>query len=102
MHRLLQLGTLMLLFAALAVPLFELFDRWDAPGVGSDTEMGVFALVLVCCLVLLVAKLIAGSFGKLSRSSALLQRGGKALNSVRRLTADSLLIPPQFPPPLRI
>jgi hypothetical protein len=67
-RRLLQLGVLLLSLAALLTPLVELFDRWDPPGPpASDTELSVFALIFLLCLILLVSKLIA----TLSRQSAL-------------------------------
>ena len=59
MRRLLQFGTVLLMITAFIVPLFELFDTWDGPGLANDTEYAVFALVLGICLVLLVCKLLA-------------------------------------------
>ena len=60
MRRLLQFGAVMMLIAAF-FPLFELFDRWDAPGISNDTEFGVLALVLALCLVLAVLLIAARS-----------------------------------------
>jgi hypothetical protein len=57
-RRLLQFGMVLLLLA-LFMPLQEVFDRWDAPGLSNDTEFTFFALVLTICLVLVVCKLIA-------------------------------------------
>ena len=59
MRRLLQLGTVLLLIAAFIVPLFELFDTWDGPGLSNDTEYTVYAFVFGICLVLLVCKLLS-------------------------------------------
>jgi hypothetical protein len=69
MKRLLQFGTVMLLFAAFIVPLMEFFDHWDAPGLSNDTEYAIYALVFAICLVLLVCKLISSgalNFGFIS------------------------------------
>lgn len=55
----LQLGLVLLLMATFLTPIAELFDRWDAPGLGNDTEFPLFLFVLFICLVLLVAKLIS-------------------------------------------
>lgn len=51
--------TLLLLITGLVSPVAELFDRWDPPGLGNDTELPVFALVLLLSLVLLVCRLMA-------------------------------------------
>jgi hypothetical protein len=56
---LLQLGLILLLMATFLTPIAELFDRWDAAGLGNDTEFPLFLFVLFICLVLLVAKLIS-------------------------------------------
>ena len=58
MRRLLQLGTFLLLLAVVLAPIFEFFDSWDGPGLGNDTEMAVFGLVLLLCLVLAVCKVL--------------------------------------------
>lgn len=91
----------MILVAAF-VPMLELFDYWDKPGLSNDTEYGVFGLVLTICLVLLVGKLIS--------SRALLL----GFTSVRVLLPDSrekpddtghssiLVVPPRFFAPLLI
>ena len=59
MRRLLQFGTVLLMIAAFIVPLLELFDTWDGPGLANDTEYAVFAFVFGICLVLLVCKRLA-------------------------------------------
>jgi len=59
MNPLLQLGTFLFVLATLFAPLAECFDRWDPPGLFSDTEFAVFALVCMLCLVLLVSRLIS-------------------------------------------
>jgi hypothetical protein len=35
----------MLILVAFITPLIEFFDSWDPPGIGSDTEQTVFALI---------------------------------------------------------
>jgi hypothetical protein len=59
MRRLLQFGTLFFVLVTLLAPLAECFDRWDAPGIGNDTEFAVFFLIFALCLVLLVSKLVS-------------------------------------------
>jgi hypothetical protein len=63
MKRVLQLGTLMLL-ATVFMPLEELFDCWDEPGLANDTEFALFAFALAICLVLLVCILVASGILK--------------------------------------
>ena len=58
MRRIFQIGTLLLLIAVFLAPMLELFDRWDAPGPGNDTEMAVFCIVLLLCLLLAACTLI--------------------------------------------
>ena len=45
MRRLLQFGTLFFVLVTFLAPLAECFDRWDAPGIGNDTEFAVFFLI---------------------------------------------------------
>lgn len=52
MRRLLQCVTFFFVLVAL-------FARWDAPGISNDTELAVFALVFLLCLVFLVSRLIS-------------------------------------------
>lgn len=49
----------MLLLSVVITPVLEYFDRWDLPGLSSDTEFAIFALVLIVCLLLAVCKLLA-------------------------------------------
>lgn len=63
MKRLLQFVSLMLL-VTMVMPLDELFDQWDEPGLANDTEFPLFAFVLAICLVLLVCTLIAAGILK--------------------------------------
>jgi hypothetical protein len=58
MKRLLQLGTLMLLIGV-CMPIQEIFDCWDEPGIANDSEFAFFAFAVAFCLVLLVCFLIA-------------------------------------------
>lgn len=59
MRRLLQFATITFVLVTLLAPLLELFDRWDAAGLSNDTEFACFAVVLLLCLVLLVARAVA-------------------------------------------
>ena len=92
----------MLILAAFLIPILEFFDRWDTPGLGNDTEMGVFFLVLFLCLVLLVSKLIACLFGRLLWITNLLPRRERTSRVVDQILSRIIFIPPQSPPPLRI
>jgi len=56
---LLQIGVVLLLVAAFLTPVAELLDRWDTAGLGNDTELPLFLLVLLLCLTLLVARLVS-------------------------------------------
>ncbi len=55
----LRVGTFVLLLSVFLAPTFELFDRWDAPGLCNDTEMAVFGLVLLLCLALAVWEIVS-------------------------------------------
>ncbi|MDE3103576.1 MAG: hypothetical protein KGK08_00235 [Acidobacteriota bacterium] len=59
MKRLLTLVTLLLATMALVMPLLECFDRWDPPGLASDSEFPLFLIVLFVALVLLTVAVIA-------------------------------------------
>ena len=102
MRRLLQFGTLILILAAILPPLFECFDRWDGPGLGNDTEMGLFFIVFFICLALVVCKLIASIAGRMSFISVLLPRWDH-LESLRdRIDSEGIFVPPQLLTSLRI
>ena len=99
--RLLQFGTLMLLWAAFLTPLVEFFDRWDPPGPSNDTEMAVFGFIFALCLVLLVCNLIAALATVISFiviPHVLLSRG----SPIQRSRIFSILVLPPTSPPLRI
>ena len=84
------------------VPLLELFDRWDAPGLSNDTEYGIFAFVFAICLVLLVGRLIACgalNFGFLSCRVLLHEDRAKASKAGH---TSIFAVPPLFVLPLRI
>ena len=102
MRRLLQFGSFMLILVALLTPLSAYFDQWDPPSLGDDTEMTVFALVLVLCLLLLVCRLVA----LFSVPITLLLRSGhardQAASTWNRMVLPVIFIPPQSPSPLRI
>ena len=57
-RRLFQLGTMLLLLTVFLAPVFEFFDRWDAPGLNNDVEMAVFSVVLLLSLLLAACTLI--------------------------------------------
>ncbi len=58
MRRIFQLGTILLLLTVFLAPVFEFFDRWDAPGLNNDTEMAVFSFILLLSLLLAACTLI--------------------------------------------
>jgi hypothetical protein len=100
--RLLQIGALLLTLATLLAPISEALDRWDPPGLGNDTEMGVFALILVLCLLLVVSRACS-----LLRQVVLLiaSRGGLPGQHCSAAFASSFFgfgIVPEPSPPLRI
>lgn len=101
MKRLLQLGTFVLILAALLTPIVEFFDRWDPPGPEDDTEMAVFGFIVVMCLVLLVCKLTASMASLISLVvvAALRQNEHSPLQAIRSFASVVL---PQISPPLRI
>lgn len=100
-RRLLQLGTVMLLLAVF-MPIEEVFDQWDTPGLANDTEFAVFTIVFALCLVLLVSTLIAGGllrFGLICLRSFQCQE--KARN-IEPAETSVWAVPPLSLGPLRI
>ena len=99
--RLLQLGFLLLMVATFAPPIGECFDRWDAPGLSNDTEFALFLVVLLICLVLVVAMLVA--LGALKRQfvSRLVPLRMVSLIESSVWVMPSR-VPPHSTPPLRI
>jgi hypothetical protein len=93
----------MLLLSTFLSPMLEFFDRWDPPGPGNDTEMAVFGLILVLCLVLLVCKLTASLAGLVSFIFVFRHSLSRGL-PVRRTSSvvTRFFVPPLFPPRLRI
>ena len=102
MRRLLQFGSLVLILVAITTPISAFFDRWDPPSLGDDTEMTVFALVVVLCLLLVVCRLIAAFMAPLTW----LCRRELDWDDVARIwnrIADAILfVPPQSASRLRI
>jgi len=99
---LLQFGTLMLLLSTFLSPMLEFFDRWDPPGPGNDTEMAVFGLILVLCLVLLVCKLTASLAGLVPFIFVFRHFLSCGLPVRPSSVVTRFFVPPLFPPPLRI
>jgi hypothetical protein len=91
-----------MLLIALFMPLQEVFDRWDMPGLTNDTEFAVFALAVTMCLVLLVSKLIASGVLKVAM---ILIRAMLPAETQSHLEAGPrfvFLIPPLLLVPLRV
>lgn len=90
------------MLVAFVTPFFELFDRWDAPGLDNDTETGVFCVVVLICLVLLVCKTIqvlTTSVSFTALDSAIWYAQDSGLNHV---VSSRIFIPPQRLTPLKI
>lgn len=101
MRRVLQLGFLLLMIATFVAPIAECFDRWDAPGLGNDTEFAFFFFVFLICLVLVVAMLVA--LGALSRQFVSRLVPLRVAFLIETLDwVMPLPIPPHSSPPLRI
>lgn len=84
------------------IPLLEIFDRWDAPGLSNDTEYAVFAFILTLCLLLLVCKLIASAALKIGFISCRVFLLDDTAKPVEVGHAFVFAIPPLFVLPLRI
>jgi len=92
----------MLLIGAFIVPLIEIFDQWDAPGLSNDTEYGIYALVFAICLALVVCKLISSGalkFGFISRRVFFHNDTAKPVEEGHTFI---FAVPPLFDLPLRI
>lgn len=101
MRRLLQFGVLFLSLAAFLTPLIEFFDRWDPPGPGNDTELAVFGLILILCLILLVSKLVASLDKLIERIMLFRIQTPRMVLSPERFYFTGL-VTPHSSPPLRI
>jgi hypothetical protein len=101
MNRVLQLGTLMPL-ATVFMPLEELFDSWDEPGLANDTEFALFAFALAICLVLLICTLIAAGMLKVYMLS--LRAIQRAQTAIHHEAGHTFIfaVPPLSLVPLRI
>lgn len=97
----LQLGFLLLMLTTFVAPVFESFDRWDAPGLGNDTEFALFLFVFLLCLVLVVAMLVAFDALKMRFVSRLVPLSMRTLFE-RLLCVLPAPVPPHSSPPLRI
>jgi heme O synthase-like polyprenyltransferase len=84
------------------IPLLEIFDRWDAPGLSNDTEYAIFAFVLTLCLLLLVCKLIASAALKIGFISCRAFLRDDRAKPVEARHTFVFAIPPLFVLPLRI
>ena len=102
MRRLLQFGSFVLILAAIATPICAFFDRWDPPSLGDDTEMTVFALVVVLCLLLVVCRLIAAFMAPLTLLCKRELDWDEIASMWSCVANTTLFVPPQSPSPLRI
>jgi hypothetical protein len=84
------------------IPLLELFDRWDAPGLSNDTEFAVFAFIFAICLVVLLCKLLACDLLKFGFILwRILLREDRA-RPIEATPTSLFAVPPLFVLPLRI
>lgn len=102
MRRLLQAGTFLLVLSAFISPLLEYFDRWDSPGLSNDTELALFAVLVVLCLVLLLSLLISRRAADVAMSTERVpfEADGSAMIMSARKTA--FVVQPMSSPPLLI
>lgn len=91
----------MLLFAVL-MPMEEVFDQWDRPGLANDTEFAAFTIVFAICLVLLVCTLVASGILWLSSMCLGLSEDTETARSSDVGEITVWLVPPLSPGPLRI
>lgn len=96
-RRLLQFASLVLILVAIATPISALFDRWDPPNLGNDTEMTVFALVLLLCLLLLVCSLIAAFVVPLTLLCARGLDWDEVASMWNRVADTIFFVPPPLP-----
>jgi hypothetical protein len=87
--------------AAFLTPLIELFDRWDPPGPGNDTELAVFALILTFCLILLVSRSVASLDKLIERFTLFRVQPSRGVRSPEPFCFTGL-VTPHNSPPLRI
>ena len=102
MGRLLQFGTVLLMLVTLLVPVSEYFDRWDAAGLTNDTEFALFCIVMLLCLVLVAARLVAARASRMWLASLALPPVAGLLRSLVPEAVEPRPIPPLASPPLRI
>lgn len=101
MRRLFQFGTVLMLIGAF-VPLLELFDHWDAPGLSNDTEYAVYAFLFLICLVLVLCKLISSAALRLGFVSLRILVPDQSAKPVETDHTFIFAVPPLFVLPLRI
>jgi hypothetical protein len=101
MRRLFQFAAVMMLIGAF-IPLLELFDRWDTPGLSNDTEFAVYALLFAICLVLLLCKLISSGALKFAFISCRMFLRDERVRAVQAGHTLIFAVPPLFVLPLRI
>lgn len=101
MKRLFQFGAIMMLMGAI-YPLFELFDRWDPPGMSNDTELRVYAFLFAVCLVSLLCRLISSGALKFGFLSWQVVVGAESVRPATTGHASIFAVPPLCLCPLRI
>lgn len=92
----------MLLLSVVLTPVFECFDRWDAPGLGCDTEFAVFAILVIVCLLLAVCKLLRERAYETDFEELPAEFVDRSAAAPLRLQRLALVVIPSVSPPLRI
>jgi hypothetical protein len=80
----------------------ECFDRWDAPGLSNDSELGLFTLIFALCLVLLVCFLITARSMLVRFASIRIFFFDSCRLPIMAILLKPILNPPRFNFPLRI
>jgi hypothetical protein len=101
-RRLLQLATITFVMVTLLTPVLECFDRWDGAGLRNDSEFPVFAVMLLLCLVLLVAVILARAALETRLTTVRLPGFVSVPITLRDVWFVPAVKPAGTPPPLRI
>ena len=91
-----------MLLATVFMPLEELFDSWDEPGLANDTEFALFAFALAICLVVLVCALIAAAMLKVYMLSLRVIQSARTAKRGEAGHTFIFAVPPLLLVPLRI
>lgn len=103
MKLLAKIGLVLFIAATLMTPVLEYFDRWDpTPGPMHDTEFALFAVLLLLCLVLLVAILLARASVAVELVTELIEYEPLRVRASSQAHVRVVFRPPPLEIPLRI